>query len=132
MDIEELTLTLLETSSFSSSESTDDDEENLMLLDQPLQEMYVDKSRFDKNRKTDELFFKKFRFYKEDVDELLRLPDFIHLQNRSIFSKEECLLCILERLSYPCRFINIAQEFGRQVSEVSLAINEGKSIYYHM
>lgn len=71
MDEDELLLALLEISPSSSTESSNDyDEENiiLLLLAQPTSELFENRCRFDKNNLSYTLFFKTFRFYKEDVE----------------------------------------------------------------
>jgi hypothetical protein len=53
---------------------------------------------------------------------LLRIPDRIQLDNRSVFSGLDALCILLKRLSYPCRLYDLSRYFGRHIIDLSLII----------
>jgi hypothetical protein len=67
------------------------------------------------------------RFFPEHLKELiqlLRLPEWIVIPgNRAVWHREEAILLLLRRLSYPCRLQDLEQEFGRDHTSLSRCIN---------
>ena len=58
----------------------------------------------------------------------IKLPGVIQLDNDAIVSNEELMLVGLFRMAYPCRLINIAREFGGEITLWSRAV---KYFVYH-
>ena len=60
----------------------------------------------------------------------LQFPDKITLQSRHTVTGEECLLLLLRRLTYPVRFCDLAQTFGRSESPLSIIFNHALDHVY--
>lgn len=75
---------------------------------------------------TDSECLKYFRFRKADILKLvvlLQLPDEYRCPNRSVVTGLQGLLILLRRLTYPNRLCELAREFGRSTSALSIIIN---------
>lgn len=63
------------------------------------------------------------RFHKDDMERLLhalQIPGFYICQQRTHASGMEALMILLRRLVYPNRLCDLADVFGRSISELSL------------
>ena len=72
------------------------------------------KFRFDLNSISPDECWSMFRFQKKHIlllKQLLRIPDQIHLNNRSVFSGVDALCITLRRLAYPCRLTDLVNTF---------------------
>ncbi|KAK2566218.1 hypothetical protein P5673_009686, partial [Acropora cervicornis] len=58
----------------------------------------------------------------------LRLLDFYVCRQRTVCPGMEALLILLQRLTYPNRWCELTQMFGRPEPELSLIFNEQKKI----
>lgn len=69
------------------------------------------------------LVFSDFRFQKDDMERLLhalQIPGFYICQQRTHASGMEALMILLRRLVYPNCLCDLADVFGRSISELSL------------
>ena len=70
---------------------------------------------------TDQTCWEDFRFRKPHLSELLTafdLPEYISTRSRYTFHREECLLILLFRLSFPKRYSDMERVFGRHRSHI--------------
>ena len=73
------------------------------------------------------LVFSDSRFQKDDMERLLdalHIPEFYICQQRTHASGLEALMILLRRLVYPNRLCDLADVFGRSISELSLIITK--------
>ena len=69
----------------------------------------------------------ELRFAKEDLPVLntvLRVPDKISCQQGTTCSGDEALCILLKRFAYPCRYSDMVNRFGRNLTELCLIFNE--------
>jgi hypothetical protein len=74
-----------------------------------------------------------FRFSEDEIHEIvvaLQMPDIIVLDNGSKVHCVEALCVTLRRLSYPCRYFDLMDIFGRSVSMISRIFNSTIRLIY--
>ena len=82
---------------------------------------------------TEKKWRETFRFEKRHHDRLcaaLHLPDVMQAPCRTQWTGADGLCIVLNRLSYPCRFHQMEDKFGRSRSELSLIFNETVRFLY--
>ena len=75
----------------------------------------------------------EFRVEKKDLPLLadaLRLPDTFHCNQRTTADKLEGLCILLRRMSFPCRYSDMLERFGRPVPELSMISNTVMNYIY--
>lgn len=81
---------------------------------------------FDLDAKDSDVVWAQFRFTTPDLARLklaLRIPDFIITVNRMRVPGLEALCILLRRLCYPCRLVDVGEEFNRSKSEIGIIFN---------
>ena len=77
----------------------------------------------------------EFRVEKEDIPELvhtLRIPESVKCYQGTICKAEEALCILLKRFTYPCRYSDLIQCFGRSVPELAIITNEIVNYIYNI
>ena len=84
---------------------------------------------FDLNTYSDDDVLTQFRFMKRDILHLQTALDFpneitCHFYNDLTVNTTEALCVVLNRLAYPCRYVDMVPIFGRSIPQLSMIFNQ--------
>ena len=94
---------------------------------------YSSCARFSLEEMDDSECLAEFRVRKQDLPvlaEVLRIPGQIICRQRTVCGGTEALCMLLRRLSYPCRYSDLIQRFGRPVPEMCMISNTVMDIIF--
>ena len=94
---------------------------------------YSSYARFSLEEMDDSECLAEFRVRKQDLPvlaEVLRIPGQIICRQRTVCGGTEALCMLLRRLSYPCHYSDLIQQFGRPVPEMCKISNTVMDIIF--